>query len=332
MAERIQLSIAMGDYDRTQALSSGTIQIDGVDPIYLKLTPEEMFFRSFRHEDFDVAELSLSTFTLRTSRNDNPYIGIPVFLSRAFRHTSIVIRADRGINSPEELKGKRIGIPEYQLTACVWARAILEDEYGVSPADIQWVRGGMEEPNRQEKVKLNLPNGVKLENAPQDRTLSNMLEDGEIDGILGPRLPSCFGKQGVPLRWLFDDTTSTATDFYRRTGIFPIMHLVGIKKKLVETYPWLPATLTKAFELSKQHALNRLSDTSAPKVTLPFVEEQLHAAQALLGRDFWPYGITDSNRITLNTFLQHHHRQGLSKRLVEIEELFHPSGMELFKI
>ena len=159
---KLTLSIAVGDYDRTRPLVDGSVRIDGVEPIYMLLSPEEMFFRAFRHADFDVCELSLSSFTLRTARGDNPYIGIPVLLSRAFRYTSIVVRTDRGIHKPVDLKGRRIGTPEYQLTACVWARALLEDEFGVKPSDITWVRGGMEQAGRIEKIKLKLPPDVRL--------------------------------------------------------------------------------------------------------------------------------------------------------------------------
>ena len=161
---------------------------------------EEMFFRAFRHADFDVCELSLSSFTLRSARGDNPYVGIPVFPSRAFRHTAIVVRRDRGIDSPQDLKGRRIGTPEYQLSACVWARGLLQDEYGVRPEDIRWVRGGMEDPGRIEKISLNLPPAVQLESAPADRTLSEMLAAGEIDGIIGPRLPSLLRRSGGQCR------------------------------------------------------------------------------------------------------------------------------------
>ncbi|MCP5143983.1 MAG: ABC transporter substrate-binding protein [Gammaproteobacteria bacterium] len=332
MQSNLRLSIAMGDYDRTRALSDGVVQIDGVDPVFLRLTPEEMFFRSFRHVDFDVAELSLSTFTLRTSRGDNPYIGIPVFPSRAFRHTSIVVRNDRGIDQPADLKGRKLGTPEYQLSACVWARALLEDEYGVKPSDIDWVRGGLEQPDRVEKVRLALPEGIRLSSAPAGQTLSAMLDAGELDGIVSPRLPAGFGQPGSRLKWLFEDPMATATDYYRRTAVFPVMHLIGIRRELVAEHRWLPATLYKAFEQAKQHALQRLSDTSATKVTLPFVEEQLQAAISLMGRDYWSYGLTESNRQTLETFLRHHHNQGLSQRRVAVDELFHPAATELFKI
>jgi 4,5-dihydroxyphthalate decarboxylase len=327
----LQLSVAVGDYDRTRPLVDGTVTIDGVSPVFLRLTPEEMFFRAFRHEAFDVCELSLSSFVLRTARGDNPYVGVPVFLSRAFRHTSIVIRTDRGIRDPGDLKGRRIGTPEYQLTACVWARAVLEDDFGVSPADIRWVRGGLEQPGRIEKTAFALPPDVRVMDAPADRTLSALLESGELDGIIGPRLPSCFGRPGVPVGWLFDDPVAAAAGYYRRTGIFPIMHLLGVRRVLVERHPWLPGSLAKAFEQAKAAAMAHLRDTSAPKVTLPFVEEQLQAARLLLGHDFWPYGVA-SNHTVLDAFLRHHHRQGLSPRLVSVEELFHPSTIEVHRI
>ena len=152
---KLQLSIAVGDYDRVRPLVDGSVQIDGVDPIFMLLEPEEIFFRAFRHADFDICELSMSSFTVKTANGDCPYVGVPVFPSRSFRHNSIYIRTDRGIARPEDLKGRRIGVPEYQVTANVWTRAVLEDEHGVRPSDITWVRGGYEQPGRIEKIALN---------------------------------------------------------------------------------------------------------------------------------------------------------------------------------
>ena len=328
---KLNLSIAIGDYDRVRPLRNGDVQIDGTDPVFLALDPEEIFFRAFRHEEFDVCELSLSSFTVKTALKNCPYVGVPVFPSRAFRHTSIYKRTDRGINTPADLKGKRIGTPEYQLTANVWARAILETEYGVKPSDITWVRGGMDTPGRVEKISLNLGPDVKLENAPADRTLNQMLEAGEIDGIIGPRAPAAFEAGNPIVDWLWPDVDVVAADWYRRTGLFPIMHMLGVRRALVEQHEWLPFALLKAFEHSKQLALKRLSDTSATKVTLPFVEESLRRARTLMGQDFWTYGY-GPNKPTLDAFLGFHHRQGLSQRLVAAEELFHPSTLEAFKI
>ncbi len=327
---QLQISIAMGDYDRNRALFDGRVQIDGCDPVYMLLSPEEMFFRAMRSRDFDITELSFSSYLVKHAQGDCPYIAVPVFLSRAFRHTSIYVRKDR-IRQPQDLKGKRVGIPEYQLTAIVWARSILQDDYGIRPEDVTWVRGGIDTPGRPEKIKLNLPAGVHVEAAPEGTTISQLLDAGEIDGFIAPRPPSGAALQNPHVGWLFDDPTAVAKDYYRRTGIFPIMHVVGIRKEIAAAHPWLPGAVFKAFNASKAAALELLADTSATKVTLPFVEEQLKAAKDLLGEDFWSYGV-QANRNTLQAFLKHHYAQGLSSRLVDVDELFHPSTYETYSI
>jgi 4,5-dihydroxyphthalate decarboxylase len=326
---KLTLSVAVGDYDRTRPLSDGSVQIDGVSPVIMHLSPEEIFFRAFRHAEFDICELSLSSYTVKTAAGTCPYIGIPAFPSRAFRHTSIYVRTDR-IREAADLKGKIVGVPEYQLTANVWARALLE-ELGVRPSDIRWVRGGLEQPGRLEKIPITLPEDVRLADIAADKTLSAMLAEGEIDGIIAPRTPSCFDWGHPQVGWLFPDPAATAAAYFTRTGIFPIMHLVGIRKALVEQHPWLPATMLKAFGEAKRVALARLGDTSATKVTLPFVEEQLKKARDLMGEDFWSYGV-EANRKTLGAFLTAHHAQGLSPRRLAIEELFHPTTFEAFKL
>ncbi|MBU8539618.1 PhnD/SsuA/transferrin family substrate-binding protein [Falsiroseomonas tokyonensis] len=328
---KLQLSVAIGPYDRMRPLVDGEVQIDAVDPQFMLLEPEEIFFRAFRHEAFDICELSLSSYSVRVAKGDSPYVAVPVFPSRAFRHTCIVVRTDRGIAKPEDLRGKRIGIPEYQLTANVWARAILEEEYGVRPAEITWVRGGYDTPGRVEKILLNLPPGVVIENAPEGATISGMLAAGELDGVMGPRAPSCFERGDPNIEWLFRDPTAAAQAWFRKTRIFPVMHVLGIRKTLVERHPWLPAAVQKAFEKSKAVALAKLADTSATKVTLPFVEESLRAAKRLMGEDFFSYGLA-ANRHVFDWFLRHHHAQGLSSRLLAPEELFHPSTLEAHKI
>jgi 4,5-dihydroxyphthalate decarboxylase len=327
---KLRLSIAIGDYDRNRPLIDGAVQIDGVDPVIMTLDPEEIFFRAFRQAEFDICELSLSSFTVKTAQGDSPYVGVPAFLSRAFRHTSIYVRTDR-IKAPKDLIGKRIGLPEYQLTANVWARAILQDDFGVKPSDIIWVRGGIEEPGRPEKIAIKLPPEIRLEQAPDGKSLAGMLAAGEIDGLIAPRAPSCYDRGHPHVGWLFPDPTKVATEYYGRTGIFPIMHLVGVRKTLAEQHPYLPAAVLKAFTKSKALATARLADTAATKVTLPFVEEQLKAARQLMGEDYWSYGVAP-NRKVLDTFLHHHHAQGLSPRRVSVDELFHPSTYETPKI
>jgi 4,5-dihydroxyphthalate decarboxylase len=326
---KLSLSVAIGDYDRNRPLIDGAVRIDGVEPVFMTLSPEEIFFRALRSQDFDICELSLSSFTVKTAAGDNPYVGVPCFLSRTFRHTSIYVRTDR-IKEPKDLKGGKVGVPEYQLTANVWARAILEDDFGVAPAHIRWVRGAIEHAGRIEKINIKLPPGVELEDAPPGRTISDLIDRGEIDGFIAPR-PPFLPRPNPDVGWLFRDPVAAAKDYFKRTGIFPIMHLVGVRRGLVEKHPWLPVAVMKAFEQSKATALAHLSDTSATKVTLPFVEESIAAARDLMGTDFWPYGV-EPNRKALATFLRHHHRQGLSPREVRVEELFHPSTYETFKI
>lgn len=327
---KLQLSVAMGDYDRTRALVDGRVQIDGVDPVYMLLSPEEMFFRAMRSRDFDITELSFSSYLVKHSRGECPYIAVPVFLSRAFRHTSLYVRKDR-IRRPEDLKGRRIGLPEYQLTANVWARALLQDDHGVRPSDVTWVRGGIDTPGRPEKIKLELPPDVKVEAAPEGATISQLLDQGEIDGFMAPRPPSPAALANPNVGWLFDDPTAAAKDYYKRTGVFPIMHVAAIRKELAQAHPWLPGAVVKAFTQAKAAALELLADTSATKVTLPFVEEQLKAARETMGEDYWSYGVAPARK-TLEAFVRHHHAQGLSPRQVPVEELFHPSTYETYSI
>ncbi|WP_417587327.1 ABC transporter substrate-binding protein [Pararhodobacter oceanensis] len=325
----LKLSIAMGDYDRTRPLFDRRVQIDGVDPLFLLQSPEEMFFNAFRHRTCDVTELSLSSYCVSLTRDDPPYIGIPVFLSRAFRHSSVYVREDRGIESPGDLAGKRIGLAEYQLTANVWVRAILA-EAGVTPDRITWLRGGMNAPGRPEKIRLDLPADVTVEQAPEGATLNQMLVDGAIDGFIGPRWPACF-HQGHPMvRRLWRDGLQAARVWHAQTGHFPIMHILGLRRELAAQHPWLPGALLKAFTLSKQAAQAALADTSATKVTMPFVEDIL-AVSARMSADIWSYGVAE-NRATLAYFLRHHHAQGLSGRLLEVDELFHPSTLESYSL
>jgi 4,5-dihydroxyphthalate decarboxylase len=327
---KLDLSVAVGDYDRTRALVDGTVAIDGVDPVYMTLGPEEIFFRAFRAAEFDICELSLSSYTVKTAQGNCPYIAVPAFVSRTFRHTAIYVRTDH-IKTPADLKGRKVGVPEYQLTANVWARALLDDDYGVKPADIHWIRGGIEEAGRPEKIAIKLPAGVRLDNAPEGATISGLLEAGEIDGFIAPRPPRLVEKGHPNIGWLFPDPVAVAKDYYKRTGLFPIMHVVGVRRELAERHSWLPGAVLKAFEQAKDAALTKLSDTSSTKVTLPFVEEALRDARALMGEDFWSYGI-GNNRKTLDYFLDQHHAQGLSSRRVSVDEMFHPGTYESFKL
>lgn len=328
---KLRLSLAMGDYDRTRAIVDGRVQIDGVDPIPMLLSPEEMFFRAFRHQAFDISELSLSSYSISVARGEPHYVAIPVFLSRAFRHTSLYVRKDAGISEPKDLVGRRIGIAEYQLSANVWLRGILEEHHGVKPSDIRWIRGGMDTPGRPEKIRVDLPSDISMENAPEGATLNDMLAAGEIDGFIGPRAPRCFAEGHPDVDRLWPDTMAAAAEYFRATRIFPIMHVLGLRRTLAEAHPWLPGALLKAFTQAKGLAEAALADTSATKVTMPFVEDGLGMAQRLMGSDPWSYGYA-GNAHVLDRFLDYHHAQGLSPRRVAVEELFHPSTIESYSL
>jgi len=326
---KLTLSIAMGDYDRTRPIFDGRVQIDGVDPVVMLQSPEEMFFNAFRHKTCDVSELSFSSYCVSLTREDPPYIAIPIYLSRAFRHTSIYVRTDRGIAAPGDLKGRRIGVAEYQLTANVWARKILA-EYGVAPTDITWVRGGMDTPGRPEKLTFTPPPGLSITAAPEGATLNAMLETGEIDGFVGPRWPRCYGEGHPAVDRLFTNSQSATEAWYAQTRIFPIMHLVGLRRSLAAAHPWLPGALVKAFSTAKDMATQALADTSATKVTMPFVEDTLRRAQSM-GGQLWTYGVAGNTHV-LEAFLDAHFEQGLSPRRIGLAELFHPATTESWSL
>jgi 4,5-dihydroxyphthalate decarboxylase len=328
---RLSLSVAIGPYDRVQPLADGQVQIDGVDPIFMFLEPEEVFFRAFRQEAFDVCELSLSSTAVRAAQGNTHYIGIPVFPSRTFRHSSIYIRTDRNIATPQDLRGKRVGIPEYQLTSNVWARALLAEDYGIQPSELRWIQGGQEQSGRIEKIQLALGGDVTITPAPEGATLSGMLASGEIDALMAPRAPSCFERQAPNVGRLFADASAAAAQWFRRSQIFPIMHVLSIRRCLAEEHPWLPVALMKAFMQAKDITIARLADPAAAMATLPFVDTAVADARQLMGHDYWPYGF-EANRETLDFFLKQHHAQGLSSRRLKPEELFHPSTLEAFKI
>ena len=230
------------------------------------------------------------------------------------------------------MRGKRIGIAEYQLTANVWARALLEDDFGVSPSEIIWVRGGMDAPVRPEKLHLDLPSDVKVEAVKVGDTLNQLMKDGKIDGFIGPRAPKCFFEENSKIVRLFDDSVTVGLDYFGRTGIFPIMHVLGVRKPLLEQHPFLAQALIKAFGEAKDIAEAELADTSATKVTMPFVEDHLDRIKGIMGTSFWSYGLDDANRNTLQTFLDHHHRQGLSSRALAVDELFPVNAVEAYSL
>ena len=328
---KLKLSMSVGNYDRTQALFNGQVQVEGCDITAVPLEPEEAFHRAFRYGEFDITEISMSSHMMTTARGDNQYVAVPAFLSRVFRQSGIYVRTDRGIDRPQDLKGKRIGVPEYQITANVWIRGILEEEFGVRPSDIHWRRGGIEEAGRGERAPISLPDSVDLQQIDDDKTLSGMLEAGELDGYIGARAPSCFLRGAPHVGRLFKDYIQDEKDYYRRTRIFPIMHMVGIRRTLVEQHPWLAVSVYKAFLEAKALAVHELNEICHLAVSLPWMVHHHNEAKALMGEDYWPYGL-DANRHVIDKFADYHHGQGLSVRRVAAEELFARSSLDLSKI
>lgn len=331
MKTRLQVSLACCDYDRCRAVLDGRVEIEGCEVAATALEPEECFHRAFKFQEFDICELSMSSHAMMVSRNENAYVGVPAYVSRLFRHSGVYIRTDRGINSPADLKGKTIGLPEYQITANVWIRGILEDEYNVKSSDIHWRSGGIEEPGRTERAQIDLPSEIDLQPIASDQTLSDMLERGELDGIIGARAPSCF-LRGVPnVDRLFPDFPSSEKSYFERTKIFPIMHVIGVRRSLAERHPWLPVNVFKAFLKSKQLAWYELGQIGHLFNSLPWGVSAFEEAKALMGEDYWSYGL-DADRHVIETFLRYHNTQGLSKRLVAPEELFAAPTLELSRI
>jgi 4,5-dihydroxyphthalate decarboxylase len=331
MSKKLRLSLCCWNYDRTRALQDGRVQPDGIDLTYLDMPVEETFFRMLRHQEFDVAELSLSSYTVSLFKEKKNFIAIPVFPSRFFRHSCIYVNAKAGIKEPKDLVGRKIGNPEYQMTAPVWIRGILQDEYGV-PVDGQtYYTGGEEEPNRPEKLKLDLPPNIKVQPIGARDTLAAMLRDGGIDAFYTARMPSTYRTGGGTVKRLFENYMEVEQAYYRKTGIFPIMHTVAIKRSVYEKHPWVAMSLYKAFVEAQRLTYDDLYVTAALKTMLPWLTKHVEDARALMGDDFWPYGF-EPNRKTLETFLRYHHEQGLSKTLLEPEELFAPETLESFRI
>jgi 4,5-dihydroxyphthalate decarboxylase len=309
----------------------GRVPVDGVELNYLNLTVEETFFRMLRHHEFEVAELSLSSYTVSLFRDNPPFVAIPIFPSRFFRHSCIYVHADSGIREPKDLIGKRIGNPEYQMTAPVWIRGIMSDEYGVPVTSAFYLSGGEEQPGRTEKIALSLPPEIRHEAIPSDKTLSRMIETGEIDALYTARAPSTFNNGSGKVRRLFGDYAAVEREYYRKTKIFPPMHIIAIRRDVYDKNPWVAQSLFKAFVASQREAYKDLRTTAALKTMLPWLVQHMDETEELMGRDFWPYGY-EPNMDALSTFLRYHHEQGLSKRRLTPKEIFAPESLESFLI
>jgi len=328
---RLQLSLACWDYDRTRALADGSVRAEGIDLIYNSLFVEETFFRMLRNREFDIAEMSMSSYCVSLMRDDPPFIAIPVFPSRFFRHSCIFVSTESGIREPKDLAGRTIGVPEYQMTAPVWIRGILQDEYGVDPAACEYRTGGEEEPGRDEKLALDLPPKFRVKPIGPQQTLARMIADGELDAMHTARAPSTFATRPEAVKRLFENFVEVEKAYYRKTRIFPIMHTVVIRRELHRAHPWIAQALCKAFAEAKRRARADLDAANALVTMLPWQIAHLEEARRELGEDWWPYGL-EANRAVLDTFLRYHEEQGLSKRRLTPDELFAPETRDAFRI
>jgi 4,5-dihydroxyphthalate decarboxylase len=311
---KLELTLACGRYDRTQALIDGRVQPEGVDLTFIPLRPGETFWRMLNHGEFDASEMSLSSYTILRSEGDTRFIALPVFPSRVFRHSAVYVRADSKIERPEELKGKRVGVGDYQMTAAVWVRGFLAHEYGVVPEDVSWVVG---KPIRSIKP----PEGIRLDVLPADTTLEEMLERGEIDALVSVMIPKALGKT---IRRLFREPWKVERDYYKKTGIFPIMHTLVLKTDLYERKPWLAVSFYRAFCRARDLAYAHMYDTDALTVSLPWVIEEVEETRAVFGREIWDYSI-EGSRPTLDALVAYLDEQKLSRRRMSVEELFVPN-------
>ena len=328
---KLKLTFGCWNYDRTRALMDGSVQPDGIDLNYLNMPVEETFFRMLRHQEFDVAEMSLSSYSVSLFKEPRPFVAIPVFPSRFFRHSCIYVNANSGIREAKDLIGKRIGNPEYQMTAPVWIRGILQDHYGVPVDSVTYFTGGEEAPGRAEKIKLDLPANITVQSIGPTQTLAQMLLDGEIDALYTARMPSSFLTGGGKVKRLFEDYEQVERNYFKETRMFPIMHTVAIRREVYEANRWVARSMMKALEESQRRAYEDLYETAALKTMLPWLTSHVEQVKAEMGSDYWPYGF-EKNQATLSTFLRYHFEQGLSKRLLTPQELFVPESLEAFVI
>jgi len=374
----IPITIASGEYDRIRAIRDGAVKVAGCAVTYHVVEPNQLFVRNLKNQEFDVSEMSFSTYIALRDQGKAQYTAIPVFLSRAFRHSAIFVRTDRGIASPADLKGKRVGTPEYFTTMLVWMRGLLSDEYGIKPSDLRWRLGPLEQPARPAPAGAALgapasspsphvgegrgmgsrgdgeavphtttstpqrgggaqdgregPADVEIEAIPAGRTLAGMLADGELDAVFSARPPSCFSQRphtsaplmaegGEVVARLFPDYRAAEHAYYRKAGVYPLMHAIGIRNSLVEQHPWMAASLFSAFAKAKEIAVADFGKLSAFALTLPWIEAEYRATQAVLGDDIWPYGVA-ANRKAIETLCRYLREQGFTKRRMSVEELF----------
>jgi 4,5-dihydroxyphthalate decarboxylase len=320
---KLRLTLACWDYDRTRPLLDGRVQPEGIELDIQILRPRQTFQRMLDDLEFHASELSLASYTALKGRGNCPFVAIPVPISKIFRHSCIYVRKGAGINKPGDLKGKRVGTSQYSSTALTFMRGMLQHEYGVKDSDMHWFMGGLNTFVEKPLIPLNLPERVKLDFLSGDQTLEGMFAAGELDALLSIYIPELFLNDDPSISRLFPNFKEVEKDYYRRTGIFPIMHTIVVREDVYREHPWVAQSLYRAFRQAKDLALNGLYDTDALHLGLPWLLDHVEEAWRVFGKDFWAYGL-EPNRPTLAAIGRYVHEQGLSPRVVEADELFAP--------
>lgn len=326
MSETLTLSLACTLSDRTRPVLDGRVPVPGVTFLALPGEPEDIFRRALRDKAFQVTELSMGSHIVTTARGDSPYVGVPVFLSRAFRHSAIYVRTDRGIRGAADLAGRRIGLPEFQQTAALWVRGMLREHYGVDTAGIAWRTGGLEETGGSERVALQLPPHLDVRPIGPRETLNGLLAAGELDAIVAPRPPSCYTARSAPVDRLYPNYRQEEEAYHRATGFFPIMHCLAVRKDVAAEHPWLPLELFRAFSRAREMSLEELSRVNVLRVSLPWIAAEYEAQAAAMGGDPWPYGFR-RNRDEVAAMIRYAVQDGLAAQPIPPEALFHPSTL-----
>ena len=320
---KLALTLACGPYDRTEALRTGAVQPEGIDLTYVAIQdPPEIFVRMIRNQEFDVSEMSTAVYLRRRAKGDFPFVAIPVFPSRMFRHGFVFLNTESGIKTPNDLEGRRVGVPAYGQTAAVWIRGILKDEYGAAWEKMRWFVGGLDDSRPPDELDERPAADISLEFIGKDQTLSGMLESGALDALLGAHRPPCFGRSPRVQR-LFPNPRETEREYFRKTGVFPIMHTLVIKETLYRKEPWIAGSLFRAFQQSKELCLRQARFSPALRYTLPWLLADLEEMDTLFGPDPWPYGL-EANHKTLETLMRYLVEQRLLEKAVPLEELFAP--------
>jgi 4,5-dihydroxyphthalate decarboxylase len=317
---RVHLTLATTDYDHVRDLVNGVVRPEGTVLTALVLPVEEIFYRFIKNREWDVSEMSFGKFIGYASQGNSPFVGIPVFPSRVFRHSAFYVRSDRGISTPKDLEGKRVGIPEWAQTAGIYARGYLSETAGVDLRKIHWVQAGMNQAGREEKVEFKLPAGIQYEQR-RDTSISDMLLSGEVDAAISARVPDAFGKGAGKIVRLYPNYRVEEMRYHADTGIYPIMHVMAMRRAVFERYPWVAMNLFKTFDEAKRRSLERIQDLTASRIPVPWAAAIASEWGEKIGDDPFPYGL-EENRKTLDAFCRFAHAQGVTEKRLTPDELF----------